>query len=98
MSFDFINIVGVVSAIISLVIGFRTKKEIISDKKKRKEVLKNAEETIEDIDYKRIKASTYWLEHERQRNKGNHFEDEGVYLNRAQVIRERTSFFSFIND
>ena len=49
-------------------------------------------------EYQKILDSTYWLEHERQSNQGEHFEDESVYLNRAQTIRENTSFFSLVNE
>lgn len=98
MNFDFINVMTIIAAVISAIIAFRTIKEIISDRKHRKKTAEIIDESVEDSEYKRIKASTYWLEHERQPNKGNHYEDESVYLNRASVIREKTSFFSFIND
>ena len=97
MKLDFVNIVAIISAIIGIVIAIRTLREMVSDRKQRKIVENKIEVDVKDSEYKIIESSTYWLEHERQRNKGDHYDDESVYLNRAQTIRERTLFFSFIN-
>lgn len=98
MSLDFVNLVAIISAVISVVITLKVSKEILSDRKQRKQVSNKDDEIIEDAEYKKIKASTCWLEHERQRNKGDHFDDENVYLSRAEAIRENTDFFSFVNN
>ena len=58
----------------------------------------NSQLALEKSEYKKILDATHWLEHERQRNQGEHYEDENVYLNRAQAIRISTAFFSLVNE
>lgn len=97
MSFDIVDFLSVLACTISSVFAFKMIKDIISVRKQQRSVLyqQNPEEKSE---YNKILSATYWLEHERQRNQGEHFDDETIYLNRAQTIRTKTSFFSFVNE
>lgn len=97
MNFDFVDFLAVLSCTISAVFAVRMIKDIISVRKQQRIALyqQNQEKMSE---YKKILIATYWLEHERQKNKGEHFDDETIYLNRAQTIRTKTSFFSFVNE
>ena len=95
MSFDIVNILAVISAILSVVIFWKMTRDYVALKAQNTDIKTN--QVVADSDYKEILDATYWLEHERQRNQGEHFDDETVYLNRAQTIRTKTSFFSLVN-
>ena len=98
MKLDFVNIMAVVSAIITFVIAFHMLRDVISERRKLKKVPFPTTGDKEDDQYKKILKATYWLEHEREKNCGEHHSDENVYLTRAEVIRERTPFFSYVNE
>lgn len=95
MSFDFVNFLAIISLVGIVVIFYKMVADYLSVRNRI-----NAVDTkIDAIDeYNKILNATYWLEHERQRNQGEHFDDETIYLNRAQTIRTKTSFFSFVNE
>lgn len=97
MSFDFVDFLAVLACTISSVFAFKMIKDIISVRKQQRDV-QYQQSQEEKSEYKKILNATYWLEHERQRNQGEHFDDETIYLNRAQAIRTKTSFFSFVNE
>lgn len=98
MSLDIVNIFAVISCVVVLVFSYKIVIDITSYRRNRIKIASKGSRTSEKSEYKKILEATHWLEHERQRNKGEHFEDESVYLNRAQSIRTSTSFFSFINE
>ena len=98
MSFDIVNILAVISCIVAIVLSYKMLKDIFAAKVHRMNVVDKDNSEIEKSEYKKILDATYWLEHERQRNQGEHFEDESVYLNRAQAIRTSTAFFSLVNE
>lgn len=97
MKFDLVNILALLSLVATLVIIYNMVRDYVTEKKRISDIGKQTND-IEKSEYKKILNATYWLEHERQRNQGEHFEDESVYLNRAQTIRTKTSFFSLINN
>lgn len=98
MNFDFITIVSMISGLIAVIMAVKVTMDIREFRKQQNPVIKTIPGEDLNSDYKRILHSTYWLEHERQSNQGEHFEDESVYLKRAQTIRENTSFFSLVNE
>lgn len=95
MSFDVVNILAVLSAVASVVICYKMIRDYIAHRTQHADG--ENKPMAGQSEYKDILAATYWLEHERQKNQGEHFDDETVYLNRAQTIRTKTSFFSLIN-
>lgn len=95
MSFDVVNILAVFSAIASAVICYKMMKDYVALRTQHTGRINRP--VIEDAEYEGILRATYWLENERQKNQGEHFDDESVYLNRAQTIRRSTSFFSLVN-
>jgi len=97
MKFDLVNILALLSLVATLIIIYNLVRDYITEKKRISDIGKQTND-IEESEYKKILNATYWLEHERQRNQGEHFEDESIYLNRAQTIRTKTSFFSLINN
>lgn len=96
MNFDIVNLLVIVSCLIALVPLYKFGKDIIYFRKQR--INNENKKLIDDSEYKKILRATYWLENERQRNTGEHFEDESIFINRAEVIRTSTSFFSFLNE
>lgn len=98
MSFDFVDFLAIVSCFVAVVISYKMVKDIISVRKQLAHAPINNPSSDEESEYTRILEATYWLEHERQRNQGEHYEDESVYLSRAQTIRTNTCFFSFVNE
>lgn len=98
MSFDIVNILAAVSCVVAIVFSYKMVTDIIATKKQLMKVVDKGVLASEESEYKKILEATHWLEHERQRNKGEHFEDETIYLNRAQTIRTSTVFFSLVND
>ena len=94
MTLDIVNIIAVLSLLGIVWLFYLILVDIRSRQKKH-----TSEDPVGDVsDYKRILAATHWLEHERQRNQGEHFDDEDVFLNRANTIRLKTSFFDFVNE
>jgi hypothetical protein len=98
MNFDFITIVSMISGLIAIFLAVKVVKDIRSFRKQQPPAINVVQVECLNSEYQKILDSTYWLEHERQSNQGEHFEDESVYLNRAQIIRENTSFFSLVNE
>ncbi len=97
MNFDFVDFIAVVSFIAAIVIIYKIVTDYMSLRKQINVVGKSVDDNGKS-EYAKILDATYWLEHERQKNQGEHFEDESVYLNRAQVIRTETCFFSLVNE
>ncbi|MCQ2343577.1 MAG: hypothetical protein MJ002_01485 [Paludibacteraceae bacterium] len=95
MSFDSVNIITFVTLTVSLVYFARTGYLYIRKKKTNENLDGNS--VCQDDHYKRILDSTHFVETERQMNKGEHFDDETVYLNRANNIRLNTDFFDWVN-
>lgn len=96
MNFDFVNIVTLFSAVVTVVFLVYTIFEVRKDKNEHKKLVSKREETMSDYD--KVLRSTHGLENARERNTGMHFDDETVYLNRARAIREDSSLFSWINE
>lgn len=96
MNFDFVNIVTLFSAVVTVVFLIYTIFEVRKDKNEHKKLVSKREETMSDYD--KVLRSTHGLENARERNTGMHFDDETVYLNRARAIREDSSLFSWINE
>lgn len=91
---DIMTVFTVISCIITLALVIRTAADARArNRRKRETTLQMLDELS---DYERIIRITHDLENERQRNSGEHFEDESVYLNRAKLIRESSSFFQWI--
>lgn len=98
MNFDptyIIDIIAVVSTIITVAILWSTIRDVRNNTKKDLR-LKKTQAEIDLSDYDQIIRATHEIETERQRNQGAHFEDETVYLNRAKLIREKSAFFSWV--
>ncbi len=96
MTFDALNIIAAFSLVaIFFIIGKMWRDSAV--KKNKKNTADPEVINQEMTGYKKILAATHWLENERQRNTGEHYEDEVVYLNRAQTIKDKTPFFSFVN-
>lgn len=95
MNIDFVNVITVITALITICILIHT---IISAKAEKRELSKSRIICQKEMsDYGKILHSTHWLEKEREKNQGEHFEDETVYLNRAKDIRKSSQFFSWVN-
>jgi len=103
MKFDFVDLFAVISAFIGAgiatveIISIWKKKKELREAEKRRKMEVEVMNSLDKTGYSSIKNATFWLEHERQRNQGDHYEDESVYLNRAKTIREKTPLFSYIN-
>ena len=56
-------------------------------------------QTVKEVlsDYDKIAKRTHGVERERQKNSGKHYNDESFYLNRAELIRSKTDFFTWVN-
>lgn len=98
MKFDIVNMMAVVSAVVALIFIVKTFKEALSDKQRHPKAPKAKGTSEGDVEYQKMVNSIYDLEHERQRNTGDHYEDESIYLNRAEAIRKKTEFFTFVNN
>ncbi len=95
MTFNFINIITVLSIAVTifyLIITIRGAR-----KEKRTDTV-STPESLKLSDYDKILKSTHWVENERERNQGEHFDDETVYLNRAKEIRESSPFFTWVKN
>lgn len=89
-----LNLLAIFSIIATLFSLYR----VYTDMKKDKCNIKTATEASQRrlSDYEKIVKRTYSVEHDRQKNKGIHYK-ECTYLNRAEIIRTQTNFFSFVN-
>ena len=98
MNFDIINVLAVISSLVIIYMVIKMSKDMLAFKRQHSPINRIDQGDTPKSEYSQILKSTYWLEHERQSNKGEHFEDESVYLNRAQTISNNTSFFSLVNE
>lgn len=98
MNFDIINVLAFISSLVIIYMVIKMTKDMLAFKRQHSSVNRIDQGDATKSEYNQILKSTYWLEHERQTNMGEHFEDESVYLNRAQTIRNNTSFFSLVNE
>ena len=96
MNFDFVNIVTILSAVITVLCFIRVVYEVHKEKNEQKSLMSRKEEYMSDYD--KILKSTYGLEKAREKNTGKHFDDETVYLNRAEEIRSGSPLFCWINE
>ena len=93
---DITTILSIVCTIITAIFVINTIKE------SRKETV-NAQDADVNVksevsEYERILEVTHQLEFNREKNKGQHFEDESVYIHRANQIRVNSSFFSWVKE
>ncbi|MDE5790469.1 MAG: hypothetical protein K2H96_04480 [Muribaculaceae bacterium] len=90
---DIMTVFSVISLIITIGILWNTvaKTREMKNTSKQLELEKNQSTS----EYDDILQVTHKLESEREKNKGEHF-DESVYLQRANMIRENSRFFSWI--
>lgn len=89
------NIITILAIIIAVAAFI---KEVITHKKEAKRSADKAEARLAMLsDYDIIAERTKDIEAERQKNTGEHFSDETVYLNRAEAIRLNSKFFDFVN-
>lgn len=97
MNFDptyIINIIAVVSTVITVAILWNTIRDERNTKKDLR--LKKTQADTDMSDYEQILRATHEIESEREKNQGTHFENENIYLNRAKIIREKSAFFSWV--
>lgn len=95
MNFDIVNIVTVIAVIGTLVFLIQAIRTTYAQHQKSAAQVE-PKETM--TDYEKILHATHSIEKAREKNQGNHFEDESVYLNRAAAIRESSSFFVWVNE
>ena len=93
---DITTILSIVCTIITAIFVINAIKE------SRKETV-NAQDADSKVksevsEYERILEVTHQLEFNREKNKGQHFEDESVYIHRANQIRVNSSFFSWVKE
>lgn len=91
---DIMTVFTVISCVITLVLVLKTAADVRARNRHKREITIQRQDDLSEYD--RIIRITHDLENERQRNSGEHFEDESVYLNRAKLIRESSSFFQWI--
>lgn len=96
MNIDYVNLITIFSVIITVIFLVRTIWEVRKDKKEQEKRVINIKNSM--TDYEKILHSTHGLENAREKNKGTHFDNEEVYLNRAKDIRESSSLFDWINE
>ena len=93
---DITTILSIVCTIITAIFVINTIKE------SRKETVNAQDADVkvksEVSEYERILEVTHQLEFNREKNKGQHFEDESVYIHRANQIRVNSSFFSWVKE
>ena len=97
MNIDIVDIVTIMSVIITMTFLVLT----ILGAQKEKYKKNNGGSVIskkELSDYQKILHATYGIEKEREKNNGKDFEDESIYLNRAEAIRLSSSFFMWVNE
>lgn len=86
--------IAIFSIFATILAVYRIASDVTNNKKKSKHLVSINETLLSDYD--KIVRRTHHIEHDRQKNKGVHYE-ETTYLNRAEVIRKHTSFFNFVN-
>ncbi len=96
MNIDFVNYVTIFTVIVTVVFLVRTILEVRKDKKEQENIVSKSENSMSD--YEKILRSTHGLENAREKNRGTHFDDETIYINRAKEIRESSSLFNWINE
>ena len=93
---DITTILSIVCTIITAIFVINAIKE------SRKETVNAQDADVkvksEVSEYERILEVTHQLEFNREKNKGQHFEDESVYIHRANQIRVNSSFFSWVKE
>lgn len=92
MTFDFVNIITFVSILLATIALLSTFRQA----KREKNSKENESMKVDSDEYAEILRSTHWLETEREKNSGEHFSDETVYLRRANVMRKTTAFFDWV--
>lgn len=90
-----------VATIISIVCIIITAIFVIHTIKESRQNDKDAQAAVNEIktkldDYNSILEATHEIELNREKNKGEHFEDESIYLHRANQIRVNSPFFSWV--
>lgn len=96
MNLDFVNIITALSVVVA--IGFLVLTIYETRKERKRTELLSSKIKEEMNDYAKILQATRGIETAREKNKGIHFDDETVYLNRARAIRKDSSLFSWINE
>lgn len=96
MNLDFVNIITALSVVVA--IGFLVLTIYETRKERKRTELLSSKIKEEMNDYAKILQATHGIETAREKNKGIHFENENVYLNRADEIRKTSSLFSWINE
>lgn len=93
---DIANIITIVTGIIALIAVI----QLIATEKRNKRIAgqnsKNSYTRMSDYDI--VKQRTAQIENDRQKNSGEHFEDEQVFIARAERIRTKSDFFKYINN
>lgn len=87
-------ILSIVCAIITAIFVINTIKESRHEIAEAKAA--NDEIKSEVGEYDGILEATHELEFNREKNKGQHFEDEAVYIHRANQIRVNSQFFTWV--
>lgn len=88
------TIIAILSIIITSWFAIRTIRESRASEKGA-QTSGNDQKAISD-GYNDILKVTHDLEFNREKNSGEHFEDESVYLHRANQIRINSPFFSWV--
>lgn len=95
MTPDIINILTIFSTIVAVVALLST---IRKHRREKSEESEKLELSVTDSDeYEKILRVTSCLETDRERNRGEHFNDESVYLRRAREMRLSTQFFEWVS-
>lgn len=89
------TIVSIVSFIITLFFLFMTLFGGYLNKKKLK--IKQSQINEKDNEYNKVKNITHIIKIEKEQKGERNYQDERTYLNRANLIRKKSSFFSWIN-
>lgn len=94
MNMDFTNIATILSVLIMCFFLFITVRD--NRKNKRNQTSDGTQSKSDQSDYEKVLQSTHWLETEREKNQGEHFDNEDVYLNRAANIRKSSPYFEWV--
>lgn len=88
------TIISIVCIIITAIFAIQTIRESRKNDQESQTSADNLKSQLDD--YNNILEATVELESNREKNKGQHFEDESVYLHRANQIRINSPFFSWV--